>query len=127
MKKLIAMFAVVGLLTLLLVACGGGSNGGSSSGNTVHLSSTNFVQPSITINKGESLTLIDDVAVPHVIDNGAWDNGTAKPNKDSGSPLSKPVNFNGNDSQTIGPFTTAGTFHFYCTIHPDMNLVVTVQ
>jgi plastocyanin len=27
----------------------------------------------------------------------------------------------------IGPFTTAGTFKFSCTVHPGMNLTVMIQ
>jgi plastocyanin len=27
----------------------------------------------------------------------------------------------------IGPFTTAGVFHLYCTIHQGMSLTIVVQ
>jgi len=30
-------------------------------------------------------------------------------------------------SGRIGPFTELGTFQLYCTIHPGMNLTVTVS
>jgi len=36
------------------------------------------------------------------------------------------LQINGNNAQ-IGPFTTAGTFHIYCSIHPGMNLTITVK
>lgn len=129
MKKLIMAFFVISALTLTLAACSGSTppNGsGSSSANTVHMNDNNFVQSSVTIKKGESLTIIDDTAATHILQNGSWDNGTAKPTKESGAPMVN-ATFNGNDTQTVGPFTTAGTFHIYCTIHPDMNLTVTVQ
>lgn len=106
----------------------GGSTGStaSSSGNTVHMGAANFIQSTITITKGSSLTLVDDVTIPHVIQNGSWDNGTAKPAKESGAPTVA-ASFSGNDSHTVGPFNTAGTFKLYCTIHSGMNLTVTVQ
>jgi plastocyanin len=73
------------------------------------------------------LTLIDDDAVPHIIQNGTWDaSGTAKPAKEAGAPTVS-QSFSGNDTHTIGPFSTAGTYHIYCTIHTNMNLTITVQ
>lgn len=131
MKKLIMSFIVFGLLALLLAACGGGgssgnSNSGSSSAATVHLGASNFVQSSVTVQKGQSLTMIDDVAVVHIIKNGSWVNGNPELKQETGAPTVD-VQFNGNDTQTVGPFNTAGTFHLYCTVHPGMNLTVIVQ
>jgi plastocyanin len=94
----------------------------------VHMNSTSFVQAALTIQKGQSVTLVnDDAFTPHIIANGAWENGTPKPAKEVGAPSVNNVQINGDSSQTIGPFTTAGTFHFYCTIHPGMELAVIVQ
>ena len=90
------------------------------------MSNASFVPDTVTVPKGQMLTLIDDVAVPHIIKNGSWVNGQAKPASEAGAPTVN-QNFNGNDSATIGPFNTAGTFHLYCTIHPGMNLTVKVQ
>ena len=90
------------------------------------MSGASFVQSSLTINKGESINLVDDVPVQHIIKNGTWDGNTPKPNAESGAP-SVDVTLNGNDSVTIGPFNTSGTFQLYCTIHPGMNLTVTVK
>jgi plastocyanin len=124
MKKLLSAFILLTLVTILVVACGGSSGGGG--GATVHMNSTNFTQSSVTITKGSSLTLVDDVAVTHMITNGSWDNGVPKPMPEAGAPTVN-ATFNGDDSQTIGPFNTAGTFHLYCTIHSGMNLTVIVQ
>jgi plastocyanin len=134
MKKILAFFVFISLLTLLIAACGG-TSGGSSSGssgsnsdsaNTVHLGASNFDQSSITISKGSSLTLVDDVNVVHIINTGSWVNGVAKPAKEAGAPTVN-VTFNGSDTHTIGPFNTAGTYHLYCTVHPGMNLTVIVK
>jgi len=117
--------ALFGLLTILLSACGI-KDLSTASGPSVHMSGTNFVQNSVTIQKGDMLNLIDDAASTHIIVNGSWINGTAKPAIEPGAPT---VNqqYVGNDSAPIGPFNTAGTFHLYCTIHQNMNLTVIVQ
>ncbi len=104
-----------------------GNSSRSGGGTTVHMGLTNFLVLSIAIPKGSMLTLIDDDAVPHIIQNGSWDaSGTAKPAKESGAP---PIHesFSGSDTHPIGPFSTAGTFHIYCTIHTNMNLTITVM
>jgi plastocyanin len=59
--------------------------------------------------------------------NGTWENGTPHSARELGAPLVKDVQINGAGSQVLGPFTTAGTFKFYCTIHSGMNLTVVVQ
>src|SRR5947209_17468719 len=78
MKKLIAIFVALSLFTVLTAASCGGSAGGAGTGGSgvpgVHMGSVNFVQPSVTISKGSSLNLIDDVAVLHILGNGSWVN-----------------------------------------------------
>lgn len=93
---------------------------------TVHMSAGNFTQSSVTISKGSKLLLVDDTSVPHILANGAWQNGTARPAREAGAPLVNNVQVN-NSSVTIGPFAVAGTYHIYCTIHQGMNLTVIVQ
>ncbi len=103
-----------------------GTGSGGASTSEVHMGDSNFIQSTVTIKKGDSLNLIDDSSAPHIIQNGTWNNGTAQPAKESGAPAVQ-QSFNGNDSHAVGPFATSGTFHLYCTIHPNMNLTVTVQ
>ncbi len=123
-KKLLAILGLSCIITVLLVACGSASAGP----NPVHMSGTNFVQNSITIKKGERITLInDDLFGSHTIANGTWENGTAKSQDEPGAPQVKDQQISGSGQATLGPFTTAGTFHFYCTIHSGMNLTVVVQ
>ncbi|GCE49695.1 plastocyanin [Thermosporothrix hazakensis] len=126
--------ALLGFLILtLLVACGSTSTTTSTekqqsaSDNEVHMTTNDFVQKSITIHKGESITLIADNAVPHYISNGTWNNGSAKPKAEAGAPTANNITINGNSTGKLGPFNTSGTFQFYCTIHPGMNLTVIVQ
>ncbi len=123
MKKFALWFVLVSLAAALLTACGG--SGGSTP--TVRMCGNNFAQSSITISKGQSLTLVDDSSMGHSITNGSWVNGSAQPKQEPGAPAVNNLQINGNTSQTIGPFTTAGTYHLYCTWHPGMNLTVIVQ
>ncbi len=125
MKKFIAVLVLLILVTVLVAACGGPSSS-SSNGPTVHMGDSNFDQASVTINKGSSLTLVDDTSAVHIIENGSWINGNPHPAKEPGAPTVN-VTFNGNDSHTIGPFNTAGTYHLYCVVHPGMNLTVIVR
>jgi plastocyanin len=114
-------------LTILFAACGGNTNTSNTAQNAVHMNDSNFVQSSITIKKGTSLTLVNDTAAVHIIANGTWDsNGTPKVNTEKGAPKVD-AEIDGGASKTFGPFNTAGTFQLYCTIHPGMSLTVIVK
>src|SRR5579864_5858754 len=118
---------LLAMLTIMVAACTVGNASSDNSPNTVHMNDTDFDQSSITIKKGTSLTVVDDSAAVHVIENGTWDsNGTPKPNKENGVPVVD-VQMNGGDSKTFGPFNTAGMFQLYCTVHNGMNLTVIVK
>ena len=125
-KRILFGVVLFGTITVLLAACAIVDTSNMASGPTVHMGGTNFNQSSITIHKGDMLNLVDDAASTHIITNGSWVGSTQKPAKESGAP-SVNQTFNGSDSAAVGPFTTAGTFHLYCTIHPGMNLTVVVQ
>ncbi len=122
MKQKCLLWILFATLMLLVGACDDGQY-------SVHMGATNFVQSSITIKKGGSITLIDDVATTHIIENGMWDpeTGTERPKIEPNAPtVDAQIGGSGNQ-RTIGPFNTAGTFHLYCTVHPGMNLTVVVQ
>jgi len=124
MKKLTMGLIVLILVTVLVESCGG-SGGGSTD---VHMGNTTFVQSSVTISKGDSINLIDDMAVVHIISNGSWMNGAPVPASEPGAPTVSNLQFNSAcQSQMIGPFNTAGTYHLYCSVHQGMNLTVIVQ
>ena len=126
MKKIIAILVALSLFTILTAASCGGSSG--SSGTGVHMGETTFLQPSVTISKGSSVNLIDDVAVLHIISNGSWVDNVAKPAKESTAPTVSNLQFNSaGQSMSVGPFNTAGTYHLYCSVHLNMNLTVIVQ
>ena len=93
---------------------------------TVHMSAENFTQSTVTISTGSKLLLVDDVAVEHILANGSWKDGNASPTREPGAPAINNVEVN-EGSVTVGPFTTAGTYHIYCKVHPGMELTVIVQ
>ena len=125
-KKIFIVLLLFGLFSVLLAACAIRDTAETASGPTVHMGGTDFIQHTITLQKGDMLNLVDDASSTHIIQNGTWVNGAAKPGAEPGAPTVNQT-FNGNDSAPIGPFTNAGTFHLYCTIHQNINLTVTVQ
>jgi plastocyanin len=126
MKKLFGALLIVSIITIIVSACSlGGSR--ATGPNAVHMGETTFKVSSITIKKGEKVTLISDDASVHIMANGTWDNMTPKPKIEAGAPTINDVQVNGYGSGTIGPFNTSGTFQIYCTVHPRMNLTVIVK
>lgn len=124
MKKLPGLFFLLSIIIVVLTACGGTAGSGP---NPVHMNGVDFQQSSITIKKGETVTLINDSAAVHYIENGTWDdNGTQRPAIEPGAPKVD-TQIGGNANATLGPFNTAGTFKLYCTVHPDMKLTVIVK
>lgn len=136
------ILVVLALGSVLLAACarpgtpeasGGGSTptstsgGGGCASGSAHMSASNFVTPCVNITKGSKLTLIDDVQVLHIIGNGMWDSsGNQVTTKEPGAPTISNVSIS-SGQMDVGPFTTAGTYHIFCSVHVNMNLVVNVK
>lgn len=123
MKKL-ALLALLALGLSLLAACS--LDSGPTAPNTVAMGGATFNPTSITIKKGVQLTFMDEQSgSPHVLVNGQG--GDYQP--ENGAP-----DFGGKDGHSIQPgqswstppWTMPGTYHVTCTIHPNMNLTVTV-
>jgi plastocyanin len=125
-KKILVGFLIFSVLTVILASCAIYDEASVPTGPEVHMSGASFIQSSITINKGVSLTLVDDASAQHIIKNGTWNGNTPQPATESGAPTVN-ATLNGNDSASVGPFNTSGTYQLYCTIHPGMNLTVTVK
>jgi plastocyanin len=126
-KKMLFGVVLFGLFSVLFAACAIVDTANLNANiPAVHMGSASFLQSSVTIKKGDMLNLIDDSSSPHDITNGSWVGSTQHPAKEAGAP-SITQNYSGSDSAPVGPFTNAGTFHIYCTIHPGMNLTVVVQ
>ncbi|HEX4208514.1 MAG TPA: plastocyanin/azurin family copper-binding protein [Ktedonobacteraceae bacterium] len=124
-KKVLGAFVVLSLIATTIIAGCTGHNT-STDPNPVHLGDANFKVLSITIKKGEKITLINDSVEVHIISNGTWENSTPHPKLEPGAPKIN-IQVDGNSSRTIGPFNTAGTFNIYCTIHTGMAMTVLVK
>jgi plastocyanin len=143
-------FALFALSSILLAACGtqstaintvgssapintggstatiaGGGNGNCANG-IVHTLSTSFQESCVNVAKGSNLQVVPAVQSFHNLTNGSWVNGSQVPMKESSAPTVNNVQVT-SSTVSIGPFTTAGTYHIFCTIHPNMNLTVIVK
>ncbi len=93
----------------------------------LHIAESNFLTNVVLVPKGESLLLVEDDSVEHIIQNGIWTpSGLPQPQTEPGAPIVHSLDIKGG-SVHIGPFPTAGVFHLYCTIHQGMSLTVVVQ
>jgi plastocyanin len=148
--RILGMFFVLSALgSILLAACGaqgtatntagsapintGGSTAtttGGGSGNcangTVHTLLSSFQQSCVNVAKGSNLQVVPTAQSFHNLTNGSWVNGNQVPMKEPGVPTVNNVQVT-SSTVSIGPFTTAGTYHIFCTIHPNMNLTVIVK
>lgn len=137
------LLAACALGSMLLMACsrpGTASTSGSSSssssassssscptGDTVKTGTNSFEQSCITLTKGGTLKIVQDQTSYHILDYGQWNGSTAQAqDAPAGAPAMKNLTLSG-PSVSVGPFTTAGTYHIYCTVHPGMDLTVEVK
>lgn len=122
---------VVGMcLVALIVSAVPQAGAASTSSNgepTIHMGRDTFVQNVVLVPKGSKLLIVDDSVEQHILQNGEWDaNGTPHALVEPGAPILHNVQLAGGSAE-IGPFTTAGVYHIYCTIHRGMNLTIVVQ
>ncbi len=94
----------------------------------IHLGVSNFSQTQVTLSKGSKLLFIDDGTFGHNISTGQWVQGQPQQEQFPGEPVVNHVKLaNAGQQLEIGPFTTAGTYHLYCSVHRGMMLTITVQ
>ncbi len=125
-KKILVGVIGIALLSILLAACNIVDASTLATGPQVQMGGSTFIKPSVTLKKGQTLTLVDTSSAAHIITNGTWQGGVQKHMQEPGAPALN-LNFAGSDTHTTPPFTTAGTYLIYCTIHTGMNLMVIVQ
>jgi plastocyanin len=92
---------------------------------TVHLEAASFSPQVVIVSKGDKLHVVADSNVLHILANGTWDGQKPHPASEPGAPKIANVQIAGG-SVDLGPFTTAGTYHIYCTVHPGMMLTAVV-
>lgn len=113
---------------LALAACGSWTTTGGTGiagPNTISLGASNFDQDAITIKTGTALVFDDTNGAFHLLCLGKDQQCDASA---SGPKDLENGGFSINAGQTRGvTFDTPGTYEITCTVHPDMNLTVTVQ
>ncbi|HZR40301.1 MAG TPA: plastocyanin/azurin family copper-binding protein [Ktedonobacteraceae bacterium] len=126
-KILFAAFLTATILTLL-VACGRSSDttATTASSYTVSMGATSFNVNSITIPKGGTITFTTDQGgTAHNLVNGS----SGQQHVEGGAPTfpSGGETVAPGQNWSTSPWTTAGTFHVTCTLHPTtMTLTVVV-
>ena len=95
---------------------------------SVALGVGSFSQSSMTLTKGERLTVIDSGAYHHNLSMGRWINGQPVLENQPGAPTlrNKDVDAAG-ATVIVGPFNTAGTFYLICSLHHNMMLKIIIQ
>jgi plastocyanin len=126
MGALAVLLALLALLALGLGACGGASANSNAPANEVDMGPANFAQTSRSISTGQSIHFVDDQSgTMHILCIGK--DGRCDANGQGPQDLT-------GQGFTIQPgqshdvrFATAGIYLITCTIHPNMNLTVTVH
>jgi hypothetical protein len=121
----------VGAILVAIIASGNlvnASPGAMTNGvPTVHTAGGTFLTPVVLVPKGQKLLLVDDDATEHIIQNGAWtSSGMPESQIEPGAPIVRALDLT-KGSTEIGPFSIAGVYHLYCSIHKGMNLTIVVQ
>jgi plastocyanin len=125
-KKIVAVFALA-LVVAMLSGCVVQSAPAKPAGNTVTMGPNNYSSgDTITIKVGDKITFqTESSGTTHILVVGT--NGSAA--KEAGAPDfgATGQQIDPGKSWVSPPWTTAGTYHVTCTIHPTtMNLTVTV-
>ncbi len=113
------------LLLSISVSSGCGGNEGNRESpattgqedNQVIMQDNRYIPQSITVPSGTTVTWVNRDSYPHTVTSGARENPTDL--FDSGN-----IPAEGTFSYTFGQ---AGTYPYYCTLHPGMDGTVTVQ
>jgi plastocyanin len=117
---------------LLLGFIGQGSAGASASANTagnenVSVVGSAFAPNIVALHTGDTLTITDQDSIPHILTNGTWSSDNKPvPGVEPGAVILSNLSVS-SGSKTVGPFTTPGTYHIYCTVHAGMQLTIVVQ
>ncbi len=126
-----ARLAGILLTIVLIVGCSGANSYSSGGSTTVQVVSCSTVTPAATVTASDGLLFSPSSATISANDVVQWNNtGTVGHTVTSGTSNAPTGLFN----EALNPgaslclrFTTAGTYSYYCSIHPSMTGSVTVQ
>jgi len=119
------MIAALALLPLLaLAACGQGT----AAPNEVSMTGSDFSPTNVTIKKGQAVHFTDPAGVGamHIVCLGSDGNCDAAAQGPQALELGGFTMNTGDPPRDIN-FTTPGTYKITCSLHPSMNLTVTVH
>ena len=129
MKKTAVMLSLLLIPAVLGLAACGQPNGGaqpSPAPNEVDMGAYSFVQTSVTISTGQSVHFVDQQSgTMHILcigKDGHCDGRTTGLGDLSGHGFTIQP---GQSRDVV--FDTTGTYTVTCTIHPNMNVTITVQ
>ncbi len=137
-KLPLSLLPILLMLGVALAGCGKASPGSSNSGgsgrgvsDTVNMDPTNFTQHTISVAVNQPVHFSDntDGGGLHILCVGTGNGGTNTCSKSGNAPaglLGQGTMFNPGETKDF-TFTTPGTYHVICTIHPDMYIDITVQ
>ena len=91
--------------------------------DTVTMEHEMFAQDTVTIHRGQTLTLVNNSLFIHIIGPGKDGTLTAAP---KGVPMTDRVLMQTNDTYTTRPWTIPGTYWLTCSVHPEMTIKVVV-
>lgn len=127
MKKWAILALPVALaLVFAFTGCGKQAGGGASSGDTVDMTAATFVQSSLKVKSGTAVKFVDPASGSmHIIctgEQGTCSNDTNAPKDVQGNGFT----INTGETKTV-TFDNPGTYKITCSIHPAMNLTLTVE
>lgn len=119
--SVVSVGALAVMLALTLAGCGG------SPSNQVDMGVAAFQQSSVSIKAGQAVHFVDPASGgTHVICVGEGVKCIAQSGAPAELNAADGMTFNTGDSRDI-VFSTAGTYHVVCIIHPGMEVVVNVS
>lgn len=136
MKKIVALGATLLLIGAFAVAgCGKPVGGGTTSSGspTISMDANNFTAHSLSVKVNQDVKMDNTVGGGgyHILcfgtgNGGEGDGACEKSGNGPSDFYGSGTVFNTGETKTI-TFTTAGTYHLICTVHPGMYIDITVQ
>jgi plastocyanin len=123
--KFVAVIAAVGLIAAALIVRGPSEAPAASHGNVITMGHEEFGRTAITIRAGQRLTFTDPSHWLHVLIPGKGARLASQPGLPSLGARNAHLVERG-DRWTTGAWTTPGTYHLTCQLHPEMTLTVHV-
>jgi plastocyanin len=128
MRLRVRVFSALALLLLTVALALAGCGQSTSASNEVGMVAGDFTTTSITIKAGQAVHFTDPAGTGGVHTLCLGSDGTCDTQANGPQALKSPgFTINPGDPAKDVTFDTPGTYKITCSIHPAMNLTVTVQ